>query len=262
MVHQSMKNVAQNMRRTGMLLFRDAFMEACHGEKLLCVVHAAHAAEILLKARIAQEHPLLMFSKLPTPLKDSKDTLGLIELLERGRSLTYEELPNQLWATTGIKIEPKRLEQYKEFGTIRNQIIHLSMLNTKKTPDELTLLYSLEILDPLIESFWGRSVFDFIKNDHFCDGNNFLSTGLLEETIKKILPIDERLRRLLGEGSRENLEMLETLNNLPIIYEPDESKNPTLEDYLKHEQENPQDSYPYASESELMEHWENFLNSF
>lgn len=70
------------------------------------------------------------------------------------------------------------------------------------------------------------------------------------------------MRRLLGEGSRENLEMLERLNNLPIIYEPDESKNPTFEDYSKYEQENTQDSYPYASEIELMERWENFLNSF
>ncbi|MCC5609432.1 hypothetical protein LC612_22315 [Nostoc sp. CHAB 5834] len=262
MVHQSMKAVPRNMRKTGMLLFRNAFMEACHGDKLICIVHAAHAAEILLKARIAQEHPLLIFSKLPTPAKGSKEDLSLIELLESGRTLGYDELPNQLWATTGIKIE--RLEQYKEFGRIRNQIIHLSIPNTKKAPDELTLLYSLELLDPLVESFWGRSVFDFIKNDYLYDMDGFLSSGLLEERIKKIHPIDERLRRLLGENSRKNLEILESLSEMN---EPDESKsnknfNPTLEDYLKYEQEKPQDAYPYASESELMEHWENFLNSF
>lgn len=260
MIDQSMKDVPRNMRKTGMLLFRDAFMEACHGEKLLCVVHAAHAAEILLKARIAQKDPLLMFSKLPTRPKESNDALSLIELIENGHTLSYKQLPNKLLETTGIKIE--RLEQYQEFGRIRNQIIHLSIPNSKKALDELTLLYSLELLDPLVESFWGRSVFDFIKNDYFYDRDGFLSSGLLEERIKKIHPIDERLRRLLGEGSRENLEMLEMLNNLPEIYEADESKNPTFEDYLKYEQEKPQDSYPYASEIELMEHWENFLNSF
>ncbi|MEH2128764.1 hypothetical protein [Nostoc sp.] len=257
MVHQSMKDVPRNMRKTGMLLFRNAFMEACHGDKLICIVHADHAAEILLKARIAQEDPLLMFDNLPTPPKGFKDDLSLIELLETGHSISYKNLPKQLEKTTGIKIE--RLEQYQEFGIIRNKIIHLSIANTKKAVDELTLLYSLQLLDPLVESFWGRSVFDFIKNDYLYDMDGFLSSGLLEERIKKIHPIDERLRRLLGENSRENLEILERLSE---INEPDESKNPTLEDYLKHEQENPQYTDSYASEIELREHWENFLSSF
>ncbi len=255
-----MRDISRNMRRTGMLLFRDAFMEACRGEKLLCVVHAAHAAEILLKARIAQEDPLSMFSKLPTRPKESNNALSVIDLIENGHTLKYTELPNKLLEITGIKIE--RIDQYKEFGRIRNQIIHLSIPSSKKALDELTILYSLEVLDPLVESFWGSSVFDFIKNDYFYDSNGFLSSGLLESRIKKIYPIDERLRRLLGENSRDNLEMLEMLNNLPIIYESDESKNPTFEDYLKYGQEKPQNSYPPASQIELMEQWENFLNSF
>ncbi len=87
--------VPRNMRRIGMLLFRDAFMEALRNQQLLCVVHAAHAAEILLKARIAQEHPLLIFSKLPKSLP-TKDALTLIDLLENGRTLSYDELPDQL----------------------------------------------------------------------------------------------------------------------------------------------------------------------
>jgi len=51
-----MKDVPQNMRREGMFLFRSALMKASRGETPeLCVVHTAHAAEILLKARIAIE---------------------------------------------------------------------------------------------------------------------------------------------------------------------------------------------------------------
>lgn len=261
-MQQSMRDVPRNMRKTGMLLFRDAFMEAAHGEKLLCVVHAAHAAEILLKARIAQEHPLLMFSKLP-PLKgDSKNNIGIIELIEKGRTLGYEELPSQLWATTGIKID--RLNQYKEFGEIRNQIIHLSMSSAEKL-DELTLLYSLELLDPLVESFWGRSVFDFIKNDYLYDHDGFLSSGLLEDRIKEIHPIDERLRRLLGETSRENLEYLKMCSEINEYdeYQSNEIFNPTAEDYLKYQEDNPPDINDCPpSEIELIEHWNNFLNSF
>ncbi|MEQ8961211.1 MAG: hypothetical protein RLP02_25350 [Coleofasciculus sp. C2-GNP5-27] len=85
----------------------------------MCVVHAAHAAEILLKARIAQEDLRLIFSQLPQS-NASKDALTLIDLLEDGRTLSYGELPNQLLATTGIKVE--RPNQYREFGRLRNQI--------------------------------------------------------------------------------------------------------------------------------------------
>ncbi|MCG6134740.1 MAG: hypothetical protein MET45_08755 [Nostoc sp. LLA-1] len=255
---QSMRDVPRNMRKTGMLLFRDAFMEAAQNEKLMCVVHTAHAAEILLKARIAQEHPLLIFSQLPTLDKNSKDTLGLIDLLEKGRTLSYAELPSRLWATTGIKID--RLEQYLEFGKLRNQIIHLSTTNTEKAPDDITLLYSLQLLDPLVESFWGHSVFDFINNDYSYD-NSFLSSGFMEERISKIHPIDERLRRLLGETSRKNLEIMSHINDLDES-ESNEVLTPTLEEYLQYQQENPPESYPYASETELIERWDNFLNSF
>ncbi|MEP0873679.1 hypothetical protein NDA01_28500 [Trichocoleus desertorum AS-A10] len=104
MDHSSMRDVPKSMRRTGMLLFRDAFMEAVQGQNLMCVVHAAHAAEILLKARIAQEHPLLIFSKLPKPRLKDNSALTLMDLLEDGYTISYGELPDRLWATTGIKM--------------------------------------------------------------------------------------------------------------------------------------------------------------
>jgi len=199
----SIKDIPKNMRRTGMLLFRDALMEALHGAKPMCIVHTAHAAEILLKARIAQEHPLLIFSKLPKA-DSNKSPLTLIDLLESGHTISYADLPNHLWATTGIKIE--RIKQYLEFGRLRNQIIHFSMANVE-TPDVLTIRYSLEVLDPLVESFWGRSVIDFITKDprYYPD---FIGSGLLEDAIRKTFGIDERLRRLLGDVNKAAWEKM------------------------------------------------------
>lgn len=197
-----MNDVSRNMRRTGMLLFRNAFMEALQGDKLMCVVHAAHAAEILLKARIAQEHPLLIFSKLPKA-SSNQGTLTMVDLLEKGRTLSYEELPDQLWATTGIKLD--KAEQYNKFGRLRNQLIHLAMPTNSERMDELTIHYSLEVLDPLIEQFWGRSVIDFITKDPDYYAS-FVQTGLLEDLLRKILridQIDQRLRRLLGDNSEK-----------------------------------------------------------
>lgn len=256
----SMKDVPKNMRRTGMLLFRDAFMEALQGEKPMCVMHAAHAAEILLKARIAQEHPLLIFSKLPKA-DPNKDALTLIDLLESGRTLSYEELPDQLWATTGIKIE--RLKQYREFGRLRNQIVHFSMANAD-TLDVLTIRYSLEVLDPLVESFWGRSVIEFITKDPHDYYAGFVDSGLFEDSIRKVVKIDERLRRLLGNASREAWEQMYT--HYEDIGKLDKSKTPEdweveHESWLEAQSDHTNDEH-YKQKIEDKANWDIFLNSF
>lgn len=256
----SMKDVPKNMRRTGMLLFRDAFMEALQGAKPMCVVHAAHAAEILLKARIAQEHPLLIFSKLPKA-EPNKSSLTLIDLLESGRTLSYEELPDQLWAATGIKIE--RVKQYREFGRLRNQIVHFSMANAE-TLNELTICYSLEVLDPLVESFWGRSVIDFIIKDPHDYYASFVGSGLFEDEIRKAFVIDERVRRLLGDASKtawetmsehyeemEKLDRTKTAKDLEAEYET----------WLESESDHPNDEY-YKQLAEDQVNWNSFLDSF
>jgi len=254
-----MKNVPKNMRLTGMFLFRDAFLESINSNNPMCVVHTAHAAEILLKARIAQEHPLLIFSKLPKS-DPTKNTLTLIDLLETGRTLSYEELPEQLWATTGIKIE--QISRYKEFGRLRNQIVHFSMANAKDL-DILALGYSLEVLDPLVESFWGKSVIDFIKNDHHFTTD--FKSGMFEDSIRqKGFFIDVRLRRLLGEDSREGWENMQM--NYEEMRELDRSKTKEdfEEEYKAHlvRNNNPFEEEEHQWLREQEDNWKNFLSSF
>lgn len=255
-----MKDVPRNMRRTGMLLFRDALMEALQGETLMCVVHAAQAAEILLKARIAQEHPLLIFSKLPKS-NPSKDALTLIDLLEGGRTLSYEELPDQLWATTGIKVE--RLNQYREFGRLRNQIIHFSMTNANAL-DTLTLRYSLEVLDPLVESFWGRSVIDFIKNDPHPSYAEIFQCGMFEDSIRQRgFPIEQRLRRLLGEASREAWEKMQAhYEEVRKFHESKTDKDLAAEYQVWSESQADYADYEYRELVAAQANWEAFLDSF
>jgi HEPN domain-containing protein len=256
-----MKDVPRNMRLTGMFLFRAAFREALQGETPMCVVHAAHAAEILLKARIAQEHPLLIFSKLPKS-NPSKDALTLIDLLEGGRTLSYEELPDQLWATTGIKIE--QLDQYRKFGRLRNQIIHFSMTNVNAL-DTITLRYSLEVLDPLVESFWGRSVIDFIKNDphpaYYAAAE--VECGILEESIrKKGFPIDQRLRQLLGEASREAWEEMQADNEQYHKFHESKTAKDWEAEYQDWSETQADSGDEYRELAEAQANWKTFLDSF
>ena len=244
-----------------MLLFRDAFIEAVNSIQPMCVVHAAHAAEILLKARIAQEHPLLIFSEVPKPDPNKDTTLTLIDLLERGRTLSYAELPNQLWATTGIKIE--QFAQYRDFGRLRNQIVHLSIANADRL-DLLTLRYSLEVLDPLVESFWGKSVLDFITNDPHDHYASIISSGLLEDSIRKVFTIDQRLRRLLGETSKDGWERMQVhLKETDEFYKTKTNKDwdADYETWVESEANHVNDAQ-YKQELEYQANWKTFLDSF
>ena len=84
---------------------------------------AAHGAEIVIKARIAKEHPLLLFNQLPKSAK-AEDTLTVVELFEYGRTIQYNELPEALWASTGIRLSG--VQQYQEFGRLRNATVHFA----------------------------------------------------------------------------------------------------------------------------------------
>ena len=123
------KQVSQHMKEFGLHILGRAIYDATFSEMtrpfahMLSVVHAAQGAEILIKARIAEEHPLLIFKSYPKS-NTTKDVLSIKELFKYGRTLMYSELPEVLWATTGYRI--KELDRYQKFGELRNIIVHIS----------------------------------------------------------------------------------------------------------------------------------------
>lgn len=127
----------------------------------LSVLQAAHAAELLMKARIAEEHPLLIFERLPY-FQDGEAVLGMNQLIEKGRSVQYADLPGQLWATTG-KVMPS-LEKYHEFGRLRNAIQHF-LPPEDKNPSTETAEFIYGVIDPFIQDCWGLFAVDFNEDD-------------------------------------------------------------------------------------------------
>src|SRR5258708_9275382 len=90
----------------------------------LSVLQAAHACEILIKARIAQEHPLLIFEQLPKA-EANEAPMSLRRLVEGGRTYQFADLPDRLWATTGLKLPAA--DRYRAFGKLRNSIQHFAV---------------------------------------------------------------------------------------------------------------------------------------
>ena len=76
-MNNELRNVAENMRELGLGALTHANRHAAYQDIVndkwaeLSVLQAAHAAEILIKAKIAEEHPLLIFEKFPKITDDN-----------------------------------------------------------------------------------------------------------------------------------------------------------------------------------------------
>jgi hypothetical protein len=144
----------------------------------LSVLQAAHAAEILIKARIAAEHPLLVFDQLPRPAPGRLDRLDVGDLFEKARTVQYAELPERLWATTGIRIP--RADLFLDFGRLRNMIQHFA------APDahlrQRTLEFIVNVLDPFIGEQWGLFAIDY--NEEYGDHYEHIFETLVRRNLR------------------------------------------------------------------------------
>ncbi|MDM8539892.1 hypothetical protein QUF90_02275 [Desulfococcaceae bacterium HSG9] len=144
----------------------------------LSVLQAAHAAEILIKARIAEEHPLLIFEHLPRSTQVTDINLKLTHLVEKGKTIQYAELPERLWATTGIKLY--NLEKYSSFGYLRNSIQHFAP-PTDINFNEKTIEFIFEVIDPFINSCWDLYAIDY--NEDY-EPHVYFIEGLVRRGVK------------------------------------------------------------------------------
>ncbi|MDG2955191.1 hypothetical protein P7L95_00245 [Bisgaard Taxon 10/6] len=146
----------------------------------LSVLQVAHAMEILIKAKIAEEHPLLIFESLP---KSSQvDNLNYQSLCSKAKTLQYSDLPERLWATTGITIE--KIDLYKEFGVLRNSIQHFADPNNINCGD-MSRRYIYEIIDPFINSCWNLYAVDYNEDT---EPYTYLLEILIENEIEFLIP--------------------------------------------------------------------------
>ncbi len=133
----------------------------------MSVVHVAHGFEILIKSRIVEEHPLLIFTKIPTESKIGGEDINIENLLEHGQTIMYSELPHRLWAATGYKLPDLKL--YESFGKIRNQIIHFSIPSISLS--DQTLNYTYQLVEKSVNEWWDTTILEYASgyDDCYCE---------------------------------------------------------------------------------------------
>lgn len=191
-MHPDTREVALHMRQFGLAVLGRALHDATFAEigapfvHALAVVHAAHGAEVVIKARIAEEHPLLILERLPGQ-KSTPGTLTLQELFLHGRSHDYGALPQILWAATGHRVPD--LSQYEAFGRLRNRIVHFAVPNGDLSGE--TIRYCLQVVEPMLYDFWDVSCME-----HADDWDEVtVSEGYFAGRVASLeLDLDERVR--------------------------------------------------------------------
>lgn len=167
-MNPSLKGIWEHMRDLGLGALAHANRHAAYSAienprwPELSILQAAHAAELLIKARIAQEHPLLIFKEIPRSSQTSNSHLDAKDLFEKGKTIDWSALPERLWATTGIEIPNK--ENFVQFGKLRNGIQHFSPPPECDATEE-SLRFVFEVVDPFINECWGLYAVDY-DEDH------------------------------------------------------------------------------------------------
>jgi hypothetical protein len=173
-MHPELKEISQHILDLGIGVLSQAQRNSLYSsygydsridEGVFGVIQAAHAAELIIKAAIAEQHPLLIFSTLPKSTKVDGSFLSLSDLFENGKTIQYFDLPEKLWASTGYKIE--QLDVFHSFGKLRNCIQHFA------TPDKdirtQTSQFIYQVIDPILAHFWEGYAIEYVDLDGYED---------------------------------------------------------------------------------------------
>jgi hypothetical protein len=184
-MHESLKDISDRILDLATGALKRANTDAVYFDpgmehrQSLAPLAAAHAGELVLKALIAKEHPLLLFSNIGEKTTDNE--IDLDWLLKNGRTHDFSKLPSVLWATSGIRVP--NIDSYRRIAAIRNQIQHfVDDRDVDVQYDCLQFIYS--IIDPLLHEHFGIIACEF-HEDEFHD---YVIGCLLSHQIKFTVP--------------------------------------------------------------------------
>lgn len=166
---ETLKSIPNDMRELGLVALSHANRIEPQTDKWaeLSILQVAHAMEILIKARIAEEHSLLIFDKLPKPTKIGTngilDELTISKLSEKGHTIEWSFLLYTLWAINNVKSID--FTEFNKFGNILNSIQHFGICPVDSAVSHLTSLqFIYNIIDPFINESWGLYAIDYCQD--------------------------------------------------------------------------------------------------
>ena len=168
---------------------------------LMSVLNAAHAGELFIKARIANAHPLLVFTKVDASAVPTNPA-EIDTLLTSGKTHNFEKLPDILKSTTGVSIANTAL--FERLRKARNSIQHFCPPENEIDPGKLALEFIYLVIDPLIRSEFNLFAIEFHEDPNV--GYDYVVAGLLRQQIRFSVPDDFEVPEIELDEEIENAD--------------------------------------------------------
>lgn len=150
----------------------------------MCILNAALAGELFLKAIIANEHPLLIFRDLFQLDDPNNPALTIEHIVEKGRTYNFEHLPKLLWVSTGERLPD--IGSFEALRKARNAIQHFcspSDIDLRR----LALEFLYKNVDPLIHKHFNLYAIEH-HEDHV--GYDYVVQCLIRHELLFTVPDD------------------------------------------------------------------------
>jgi len=129
----------------------------------MCVLNAALAGELFLKAIIAKEHPLLIFRDLFQLDDPSNHDLKIERIFEKGKTYNFEHLPKLLWVSTGERLPD--IDSFERLRKARNAVQHFCSPADTVDLRRLALEFLYKNVDPLIHRHFNLYAIEYHEDD-------------------------------------------------------------------------------------------------
>lgn len=125
----------------------------------MCVLNAALAGELFLKAIVAKEHPLLIFRDLFQLDDPANVDLRIEHIIEKGKTYSFEHLPKLLWVSTGERLPD--MNSFEGLRKARNSIQHFCSPADTVNLRRLALEFLYNNIDPLIHRHFSLCAIEY-----------------------------------------------------------------------------------------------------
>jgi hypothetical protein len=125
----------------------------------ISILNAATAGELVLKAIIAKEHPLLIFRDLYQLDDPINADLKLEHIIQKGRTYDLDHLPKLLWVSTGERLPD--LGSFENLRKARSAIQHFCSPTHVGDLRRLALEFLYQNVDPLLNRHVGLCAVEY-----------------------------------------------------------------------------------------------------
>ncbi len=160
------------------------------------VLSAATAGELLIKAIIANQHPLLIFKDIFNIDDNASAEMPLDRMIDRSKTHDFQNLPSVLWAVCNERIPDK--ESFDRVRRVRNAIQHLfhpdGLNNYGAAARDISLNFIYKNIDPLLNMHFGLYAIEYHEDHHL--GYDYVVSSVVQRQLKFSVPQDFSLSEI------------------------------------------------------------------